>query len=146
MITELLMFHFFHKPTSTLRLIPSNSHSPIQHKIAPFHSLIFRLVNLPLSIKHYKEECEYIQKAATINGFNNSLIDALIKKHSDKLKKKKLSTMFDQNTKQKNERFCLTFCPKYTNQLKHTLKKQKLDIVYRAPNKIKKMLGRQHKR
>lgn len=67
-----------HKPTSTLRYIPSDSYAPIQHKLAAFHSLAHRLISLPLNLNNYITEYTYIKEAAKINGYSTKTIDKII--------------------------------------------------------------------
>lgn len=131
----------YHKPTSTQRFIPSTSHVPIQHKMAPFHSMAHRLCKLPLSIANYKREYDYIQEAAKVNGYDGATIDRIIKHHSDKIRKNNLSTFFSQQKKEKINRVCLTYAPRITNKLKSVFRKQKLQIVYRTQNKLSNALG-----
>lgn len=99
----------YHKPTSTQRFIPSTSHFPIQHKMAPFHTMAHRLCKLPLSINNYKKEYDYIQQTAKVNGYNATDIDKIIKRHSDKIRKNNLSTLFSQQQNEKVNRVCLTY-------------------------------------
>lgn len=75
-----------HKPTSTLWYITSDSYSPIQYKLVAFHSLAYRLINLPLSLNNYIIEYNYIQEAVKINGYIANLIDDVIKKNMQKRK------------------------------------------------------------
>lgn len=131
----------YHKPTSTQRFIPSTSHCPIQHKMAPFHSMAHRLCKLPLSITHYKREYDYIQQAAKVNGFDSADIDRIIKHHSDKIRKNRLTTFFSQLKKEDPYRVCLTYAPKITNKLKSAFRKQNMQIVYRTQNKLSNFLG-----
>lgn len=131
----------YHKPTSTQRFIPSTSHCPIQHKMAPFHSLAYRLCRLPLSLSNYIKEYDYIQKSAVVNGYERTDIDRIIKKHSDKIWKNNRSTLFSQREKEKTNRICLTYAPSITNRLKSTFRRQKMEIVYRTQNKLGSCLG-----
>lgn len=126
----------YHKPTSTQRYIPSTSYCPIQHKMAAFHSMAFRLCKLPLSLGNFKTEYEYILQSALLNGYNKIDIDRIIKKHSDKIRKNNLSTLFSQSKKEEMMRVRLTFAPKITNKLKNTFKRQNLQIVYSTQNKL----------
>ena len=49
-------FAIYRKPTTTNRYITNDSYSPIQHKLAAFHSMVHRLCKLPLSIANYTTE------------------------------------------------------------------------------------------
>jgi hypothetical protein len=126
----------YHKPTNTLRFIPSNSHCPIQHKLAPFHSMAHRLCTLPLSLKNYKNEYDYIQQAAKVNGYDSNEIDRIIKHHSEKIRRNNLSTFFYQQRENNLKRVSVTFAPKITNKLKNIFRKQNMQIVYRTQNKL----------
>lgn len=79
---NLLEFAVYHKPTSTMRVITSDSFCPFQYKQAAFHSMAHRLCNLPLSIQHYKNEYEYIKSVADVNGYPINMVDKIIKKHA----------------------------------------------------------------
>lgn len=131
----------FHKPTSTQRLIPATSNCPIQHKMAAFHSMAHRLCNLPLSVRTYKEEYDYIKQAASVNGYRIEEIDRIIKKHADKARKNILTTLFSQDKQEKKQRVRLTFLPKITNKLKNSFRKQNMEIVYSAELKLGTLLG-----
>lgn len=131
----------YHKPTSTQRFIPYTSHCPIQHKLAPFHTMAHRLCILPLSIQNYKKEYDYIQESAKVNGFDSADIDRIIKHHSDKIRKNNLSTLFSQKQEENVNRVCLTYSPKLTNKLKSTFRKQEMQLVYRTQNKLSNFLG-----
>lgn len=132
----------FHKPTSTKRLIPSTSHCPIQHKMAAFHSLAHRITNLPLSISNYKAEYEYMLDAAVVNGYKTSEVDRIIKKHSDKVHKNNMSTLFSQSKVDKNvHRVRVTYAPKATNKLKSTFQRQQMEMVFSTQNKLCTMLS-----
>lgn len=54
----------------------------------------YHLCRLPLSISSFKEEYEYILKTARVNGYGSDLVDKLIYKHSNKVKKFNLNTLF----------------------------------------------------
>jgi len=116
----------YHKPTSTQRYITSDSHSPIQHKMAAFNSMVYRLCKLPLSVRNYMIERQYILETAKINGYNETHIERLIKKHSDKIKKSKLSTLFAQNRKRlkkETKRIVLTYDHRVSNKVATEMKK-----------------------
>lgn len=131
----------FHKPTSTKRLIPSTSHCPTQHKMAAFHSMAHRITNLPLSINNYMAEYNYMLEAAVINGYKTSDVDRIIKKHSDKVHKNNMSTLFSQSKADKKvNRLRLTYVPKATNKLKSTFQRQDMEIVFSTQNKLCTML------
>lgn len=65
-----------HMETTTARYITIDSHSPTQHKVAVFHSMIHRLCKLLLSVENYRKEYEWIVEVAQVNGYKSPLIDA----------------------------------------------------------------------
>lgn len=134
-----------HKATSTMRYITSDSHTPIQHKLAAFQSLAHRLVSLPLSLENYIQEYNYIVQAAKINGYSERIINNIIKKHSQKHQKTQLSSFFTQNrttdkTEDSIKKVSVTFAPTLTNKLKTTFKQNNMQIVYSNPFKLKNQL------
>lgn len=134
----------FHKPTSTSRYITNDSHCPIQYKMASFHSMAHRLVKLPLSLKSYLDEYNHIKESAKVNGYNMEDIDNIIKKHSNKLKKDSLSTLFAQERRNNIEsvkRVRVTFAPQVTNRLKTILKPHNMCPVFSVQGKLKDVLG-----
>lgn len=145
-INKKIEISVFHKPTATDRYITNDSNCPMQHKMAAFHSMVYRLCKLPLSIKNFNTEYEHIKRVAEINGFSADLIDRLIKKHSIKIRKSSLSTLFAENRKiEKNchdeKRVCLTYIPEITDKLKTVFKQNNLRIVYSSKNKLKDLFG-----
>lgn len=132
----------FHKPTSTKRLIPSTSHCPIQHKMAAFHSMAHRISCLPLSVQNYKKEYDYMVDSAIVNGYEKSMIDRIIKKHADKIRKSNSSTLFSQSKlNDEVKRVRVTYAPRVTNKLKSTFRNKKMEMVYSTQNKLCMMLG-----
>lgn len=132
----------YHKPTSTMRTITSDSHCPVQHKQAAYHALIHRLCRLPLSAANFKREYEYIKETARVNGYSENMIDKLVKKHSNKVKRSKLTSFFTQNTpSQDKQRVSMSFEPVITNKLKSKFAENRLEIVYKNNGKLQNLLG-----
>jgi uncharacterized protein YoxC len=135
----------YHKETSTLRYITNDSHSPIQHKMAAFNSLIHRLCSLPLSVKNYMNEYQYILEAARVNGYKSSSVEKLVKKHSNKVKSSRMTTFFhqqkQQDKKRKTPRATLNYYPAITNKVSTELKKFGFEVAYTNKNKLRNLLG-----
>lgn len=64
--------------------------------------MIHRLCKLPLLITDYRREYQYIKDVANVNGYSKVMVDALAKKHAQKVNKGSLSTLFRQHKKQQN--------------------------------------------
>lgn len=130
----------YHKPTSTKRIITSDSFCPVQHKHAALHSMAHRLVNLPLSVSSFKNEYDYILDVARVNGYSKALIDSIVKKHSDKLVQNEVSTLFRQSmsdTLSEFKREVFHYVPGIMNKLKNCLKMHKMIPVYTNSHKLK---------
>lgn len=137
-------FAVYRKHTSTDRFITSDSFCSHQHKIAAFHSLCHRLVHLPLSVNNYQTEFEYIVKLAVINGFNESLIEKIVKRHSDQKNRNNSSSLFSQNSKNESnnaKRVSFSYIPSITNQMRNAFEKENIQIVYSNNGKLKNILG-----
>lgn len=134
-----------HKPTSTMRYITADSHTPIQHKKAAFHSMIHRLVKLPLSLSNYNIEYNHILTVAKRNGYRKKMIDDIIVMHTKKVTRTNQTTVFSQNSNDNNntqlKRVCVSFVPSVTNKIKSVFKRFGMELVYSNNNKIKQMLG-----
>lgn len=113
--------------------------------MAAFHSMVHRLCKLPLSVANYKKEYEHILNVAKVNGYKPCEIDRLIKKHSKKVMKDNLSSLFRQNKKCDNEnalkRVPIVYAPEITNKLKQCFKQHNMAIVCASNNKLKSLLG-----
>jgi hypothetical protein len=143
---EGLAFSVYHKPTSATRYITNDSHTPIQHKVAAFHSMVHRLCKLPLSITDYMKEYTYIKHIADVNGYKDTMIDQLIMKHTKKIKRSNSSSLFSQNKALENieapkRRVNMTFVPEITNKLKSVFSQFDLEMVFSSRNKLRNLLG-----
>lgn len=136
-------FGVYHKPTTTKRTITSDSHCPIQHKMSAYHCMIHRLCRLPLSIRSYKNEYEFIKETARVNGYDMDLMDKMILKHSRKVKFSNSTTFFTQNAMDRVEkkRVSFNFVPSITHKLKSKFDKFDMDIVHRSERKLSNLLG-----
>lgn len=134
-----LDFGVYHKPTSTKRVITSDSYCPIQHKHAAFHSLVHRLVNLPLSVGSFVKEYNYILDVANLNGYSKALIDHLINKHTRKRAQNLDTTLYQQNNGTLSENIREVFCyvPDVMSKIKNRLKEHKITPVYSNIHKIR---------
>ncbi|XP_055307900.1 uncharacterized protein LOC129572021 [Sitodiplosis mosellana] len=59
-----LEYDIYRKPSATDRYITSDSHHPFEHKIASFHSMLFRAVNVPLKEERFNTEIQRIKQIA----------------------------------------------------------------------------------
>lgn len=143
-INKKIVFDVFRKETSTIRFLTNDSYNPIQHKHAVFHSLAYRLVNLPLSQDCYASEYEFIKQAATVNGYERNLIDNIINKHHRQKLQNDKSTLFVQNKKLEKKLHKYTkmiYAPDITNKLIKIYKNNDMELVFKSGLNLKNLLG-----
>jgi len=134
-------FSVYRKPTDTMRYITKDSYCPPQHKMAAFHSMIYRLCKLPLSVSDFMRELKYIKEVANVNGYSENEIDILVQKHSNKIRNMNLSTFFyNSEDRDVKRRVCFNYAAPLTNRLKVVYKKKKVDLVFASENKLKNFL------
>lgn len=137
-----ISFNVYRKPTNTMRFITKDSYCPPQHKMAAFHSMIYRLCKLPLSVSDFMSELKYIKTVANVNGYSESEIDTLVQKHSNKMRNMNLSTFFDGvSNREVKKRVCFNYAAPLTNRLKDIYKRKKTDVVFASENKLKNFLA-----
>lgn len=136
----MIQISIFRKPTSTNRFFTSDSYCPPSHKYAAFNSMTYRLCKLPLNVKDFMEELKHIKMVANLNGYQENMIDKMIEKHSEKIKKQNLSTFFNASQKMDHKRFCFNYAAPLTNRLKDIYKNHKIDLVFASENKLKNLL------
>lgn len=78
-----LEYGIFRKSTSTYTLIHATSHQSYNIKMAPFHSLIHRLINIPLTPSKFNTELNSIKFLAIKNGYSANLIDGILRKKTN---------------------------------------------------------------
>lgn len=81
-------FSIFRKPTFTDNVIHANSQHPVNHKLAAFHSMLHRLINIPMSSEDYFKELNCIKEIGINNGYDDMLIDKLLNKKFKNIAKK----------------------------------------------------------
>lgn len=135
-----LEFKVYRKPTSTDRFIINSSfHTPNQ-KLAAFHSMIFRLCNLPLNEQNFKNELEHIKKVATINGFCAETVDRIVGKMEFKKRMERTTTLKRIKTNEMTRK-SFNYNPALTNKIKNKFKRHNIEMVFRSNCKLKNLLG-----
>lgn len=136
-------FSIYRKPTTTQQLIHESSNHHPRHKEAAFHSMIHRLVNVPMKEENFKEELKYIKETAKINGYKEDMINNILKKHSRKKYLKDVTTL---NNDKENEEdikgwISLPYYTPITNELSKILKKQNIKTCYTNGGNLRDLLG-----
>lgn len=133
-------FDIYRKPSNTSRYITSDSFCPTSHKMAAFHSMIHRMVNIPLPIEHYMKEVETIKEFARMNGYRENIVDKLIRKHQKQKRYKDLTTL-KKEKEENGRRVCFNFAPPITNKIADTLHTHNYKVVYNSNNSLGRLLG-----
>jgi hypothetical protein len=110
----------FRKPTTTDTTINYISNHPIEHKMAAFRYLTYRMISLPLTTERKKMEWQKILSIAENNKFPLHLIDQLKsqiqhKTHKDKTNNRNKNGTLSPTTAPKLER-PLTFSNRQTSR------------------------------
>ena len=72
-----IQFEIFRKPTDCQLFIRQDSYHHQSHQHAAFHSMFFRLFNIPTSIESFNKELKYIDETAKINGFSRKILSKI---------------------------------------------------------------------
>lgn len=105
--------------------------------MAPFHSYIHRLLTFPLCQENFIKEVNTIKEIARNNGYNDNLIDKLIKNKQKKNIHKEFYAGFSQETKNYK---CINYRPKISNKVSHKLNQLGCRTISVNKNNLGKML------
>jgi len=133
-----LGFSIFRKPTHTDRYITVDSHHHHTHKQAAFHSMVYRLLKIPMNDQDYNDEKNYILNVAKINGYDKEFIDKIFKKHTQQHHTRQRTTLTASREPQKV--ISIPFFPKLSNPLSTVLRKYNINIVTRNTNTLRHKL------
>lgn len=92
-------FNIYRKPTYTDTVIHNTSNHPISQKHSAFHSMIHRLVNVPMSDNNFFTELSIIKQIAVNNGYDPNLVNKILNKKLNKISAGKFlfNTNFNNN-------------------------------------------------
>ena len=133
-----ILFDIYRKPTHTDNYIHIDSCVPWKTKMSAFNSLIYRLINIPLTKEFFDKELNKIYEIAELNGYNRSVVSKLLNKHNSK---KRLSSTTLTTAKSKDKFKSFTFHPTISNKFNNIFKKHNITPVFRSNYKIKNLLG-----
>ncbi|XP_055633647.1 uncharacterized protein LOC129773989 [Toxorhynchites rutilus septentrionalis] len=133
-----LKFGIYRKPTSTDRYITSDSNHFGAQKQAAFHSMVYRLLNIPMERDDYIAEKNRIYYAAELNGYKRCFVEKILRKHEKKKWRKNNTTL--EPEKEQHKRISLPYYPKITNTVQSTLRKHGFHVVYKSESTLKDLL------
>jgi hypothetical protein len=123
-------FKIFRKPTSTDSVIPMNSCHPFQHKLATFHSLLDRLLRVPMSTANFKMELGIILQIAVNNGYKKQIIYNLLNK---KKQMAAIKSVYSQQSAIPMEGWItLPYIGVVSHRLGNVIKKEGLQIAFKT--------------
>lgn len=122
-----IRFSIYRKSTHTNRFITSDSHHSGSHQSAAFHSMIHRLINIPMDRVDYDTELAHIKNIALLNGYPESFVNKILKRH---IQTKLISNLTSLEPERKQlRRISVPFYPQITNILSKTLRKHEIQLV-----------------
>lgn len=141
-----LFFEVYRKATHTQRFITRDSNHAIQHKMAAFNCLIYRLVNIPMLPTDFLKEKEYIKETGRKNGFEEEIIVNRIKKIQTRKRRDELTTLYQQERyqgkKQDRSRMAITYDRRFGKKIGTTIREFGLETVPTSrPFQLKNLLG-----
>lgn len=74
-------FRIYRKPTFSDAMISETSNHPINYKYAAFHSMVHRMMSIPMNESDRQIEINTIKLIARNNGYDDHIIDTLIQKN-----------------------------------------------------------------
>jgi hypothetical protein len=126
----------FRKPSYTDHAIDS-IHS-FSHKFTPFHSLIHRLVTLPLYKEDYNKEIDIIKPITVNNGCTQDLIDKLDAKTKRKLAVSLLYSPVPEPTNKK-QWVSVSYMGECSQKLTKYLLKERYRVTYKPKVTLKNL-------
>lgn len=138
-----LEFGIYRKPSSTQRFIPRDSNHPIQHKMAAYKNMIWRMYNIPMKKNDWEKERDYIIDTAWKNGYEITTIKRMMRKEEKKRTRNEYTTLYGQNQEEdKIRRIGVTYHRDFTPRLKKKLKAAKIEMAPSSRTyQLKSILG-----
>ncbi|BES87329.1 Hypothetical protein NTJ_00134 [Nesidiocoris tenuis] len=88
-----LRFKVYRKATHTDMVIHRTSNHPWQHKTAAFRSMVWRALTVPMEQEAFDSEINIIKQVAVNNGYEETMVDTLVKVTRRKLDRAGVSKM-----------------------------------------------------
>lgn len=130
----------YRKPTHTMRLITSDSHHDLKHKMAAYHGMAHFMTSLPLNDLKIEKETRKILDMGLVNGFKEDAVLGIINKHLRKKQMKNISTFFEEPP-EPPKRVSVRYYPEVTNLLKPLYKQCGIEMVHRNEGSLRSLIG-----
>jgi hypothetical protein len=136
-----LKFDVFRKPTFSDNIIHASSQHHISHKMSVFHSLIHRLVNIPLSVSNFNKELDIIKLLASNNGYNVKVIDKLLIRKNKQIGSNLLAPGL-KSPRENDKWVKLRYIDGVSNKISKVIKKNNLKAAFYNKLNLKSFLVR----
>ena len=139
-IDKKLKYKIYRKPTFTDAIIPMDSNQSFSIKMSTFHSMIHRLLSIPLEIIDYIAEVHTTKTIAANNGYNPLIIDKMIINKKKSIINKKIycnTKMFDSTS----VIYYLNYIPNLTHKLSKKLATYEIETIITNKCKLGKLLS-----
>ena len=133
------LYNIYRKDTYSDAVIPFDSDHHPNTKAAAFHSMIHRLINIPLSIIDFNSELNTIYHIAKNNGYNKFYINKILNK---KQRNKNMKLIYTPSTPKSNDKNYrkLLFTGKISFKISRKLKTYNIQPAFYNKNNIKSLL------
>lgn len=132
-------FGIFRKPSSTDTILHRNSFHHPRQKMAVFHNLFYRLLNLPLQEEESDKEFNYILHLARVNGFSE---DEAIQIFERQEKKKILSQLFPAINSNEGKWIGLPFIGELSMKIERVLKRFDFKVGFKSSFSLRQLLSK----
>lgn len=120
-------FNIYRKNTFTDAVIPYDSFSPTNHKLAAFHSMVHRAFEIPLSQENFSLEINTIKQIALNNKFPIEVINRIISKHKVKQSN---NLLYPYTEKSKNKYISLSYIGDLSTKIQNYFSKFNLKTAF----------------
>lgn len=127
----------YRKPTFSGVTIHKTSQHPWHQKISPFNAMLHRAVCLPLSAENFKKEILVIKQIAVNNGFNEEIIEQLLKTKSRKYCE---NLIYPRIQEQPGFYNTLSFFGPISNKIYNVIKKCNKNVTFKPYIKMSNLL------
>ncbi|XP_045477945.1 uncharacterized protein LOC123683088 [Harmonia axyridis] len=126
-INEHLEFNIYRKPTFSDILIHNSSSHPFKIKMSAFHTLVHRLISIPLSATNFDNEVQILKVLAKNNGYHPDIINKLIFK---KQQKRLLTLVYPPQLENQMKKFVyINYIPSLSDKLCKRIRKNDIDVI-----------------
>jgi hypothetical protein len=135
-------FDIYRKPTDNQLFIRSDSYHHPSHKHAAFHSMFYRLFNIPMSQVNFIKEKDYIMETGKVNGYDEKILMRIFNKQRRKFENREFSSLTRIEDSTETTSFIgLPYAGSLTENLSRRLRRFGIKVGYQNPGKLSDLLG-----